>query len=299
MLTIADRSAGMPMAQLTKAGFFRHLAAMVGALLCGGALACGGSTDGDGSGGSAANGGSSSQGGTSGQAGSTSCAGLGPYCTPPACGSQPLVGAECIDGQWQCPAGTIRKEDCPPDSCLSNPGFFCCDAQGGQQQPTCPNHGAAVCPDGFTKSELGQSCPKPPGCELSGCAATELCTYADHSCSSGGKCVAKPTACDTVLAPVCGCDGQIYDNQCMALLGGVDLGTECAAPSQYFACATHFCRLGFEYCEVSGGGTTESYACKPLPAACGATPTCACLSGEPCGAQCSYGGEGSIKLSCA
>jgi hypothetical protein len=47
------------------------------------------------------------------------------------------------------------------------------------------------------------------------------------------------------------------------------------------------------------GDITTTYTCMPLPAACGATPTCACLSGETCGYNCMTGDGGVLLAQCA
>jgi hypothetical protein len=264
-------------------------------------VGCGGATDGD------------RGAGVGGQGGAAGSAGMGAGGTPAPCSApQPLVtcvrdycppgevafGAECRDGVWQCPSGRIPQEQCPPDSCFSNPGFFCCDAEGGQHAPICTNHGAPICEPGLTKSELGQLCKAPPGCEQTGCATTDLCDFKDSYCGSisPGVCVPKPTQCDAKEQPVCGCDSQIYANECEAHLAGVDLGMSCTAPTGFHLCGASLCLLGVEYCEISGAD--EQSACKPLPAGCGTTPTCACLSGLPCASQCSDGGGGYVKLTC-
>jgi hypothetical protein len=102
---------------------------------------------------------------------------------------------------------------------------------------------------------------------------------------------------------VCGCDGKTYRSECEANASGQDisrLGT-CAAPSGTFACGPYFCAHGSELCVAMNGGAITNagtYQCLPLPSGCGATPTCACLSGNtPCGV-CSMSGSGDLTLMC-
>jgi Kazal-type serine protease inhibitor-like protein len=45
------------------------------------------------------------------------------------------------------------------------------------------------------------------------------CGFADE----GGVCRPRPSACLTVIDPVCGCDGSPYDNECWAQKAGVDV----------------------------------------------------------------------------
>lgn len=56
---------------------------------------------------------------------------------------------------------------------------------------------------------------------------------------------------------------------------------------------TQFCYV------VEGGavGNPPQYSCRTLPAACGTTPTCACVQGQGCGNICSAG-DGGIMVTC-
>ena len=54
------------------------------------------------------------------------------------------------------------------------------------------------------------------------CAPTELC--ATGLCEGGvGVCNERPTMCPDTDSPVCGCDGQTYQNACFADMAGVRL----------------------------------------------------------------------------
>jgi hypothetical protein len=138
--------------------------------------------------------------------------------------------------------------------------------------------------------------PTPP------CAADEFCDYGINNCGAfdnQGVCTKRPQACDKNLYPTCGCDGQIHGNECDANAAGTDVNNNgCMPPAGQFSCGAHFCQSNTDYCEheVSDiGGLPDTYTCKPVPAACGATPSCACLSGVACG-TCSASSNGDLTV---
>jgi uncharacterized protein DUF6748/Kazal-type serine protease inhibitor-like protein len=102
----------------------------------------------------------------------------------------------------------------------------------------CGTRGAPVCAD-------GSFCDFPAGSD---------CGRAD----APGTCAPTPELCVEIFAPVCGCDGQTYDNSCFANAAGVSVETE--GP-----CAS----------EPEGAG-------EPSGAACGSRGLPACPEGEFC-----------------
>jgi hypothetical protein len=72
------------------------------------------------------------------------------------------------------------------------------------------------------------ACPLTPGaapCEPcnadANCGAGEFCECRVGSCAkTGGVCVARPEVCPTVVAPVCGCVGTTYGNDCLRQRAG-------------------------------------------------------------------------------
>jgi hypothetical protein len=139
------------------------------------------------------------------------------------------------------------------------------------------------------------------------CPPDEYCDYGPHKSCGGddksGVCKKRPQACPKNYSPTCGCDGKIHDNECYANAAGVDVNDlgSCPAPQGMFACGHSFCAVGQNYCEVQISDVANlpnSYSCKPLPAACGSAPSCACLGGEPCGQSCSQIAPGALETVC-
>lgn len=137
------------------------------------------------------------------------------------------------------------------------------------------------------------------------CAGNEWCDYPEDMCGADdgmGTCVAKPNACDDLYEPVCACDGKVYSNACDAQLQGKDVQLlgGCEPPAEMFACGAEFCSVAESYCQIQisdVAGIPNSYECLPLPANCGADPTCTCLSDLACGNACQESGGG-LTLTC-
>jgi hypothetical protein len=140
------------------------------------------------------------------------------------------------------------------------------------------------------------------------CSATQHCDWLDNRCGrssalGSGECVNNPSGCGAVYEPVCGCDGQVYSNACVASAAGQDVSETggCTPPPNMFACGTRFCPRGTHYCHaVIGGpaGAPGSFSCVVYPASCGDTPTCACLSATTCGGSCVMQAAFEIRTTC-
>lgn len=66
-------------------------------------------------------------------------------------------------------------------------------------------------------------CPAPGTCNVAtqtGCAAGQYCKSDAGLCYGAGTCQAKPQMCNTMYAPVCGCNGKTYGNDCEAAGAG-------------------------------------------------------------------------------
>jgi hypothetical protein len=95
---------------------------------------------------------------------------------------------------------------------------------------------------------------------------------------------------------------MVHGNKCEARRAGTDVSAlaGCTPPSPtMFECGWRFCYSNFSYCEVVvSSATGAQYTCKPLPASCGSSPSCECLSGEPCGAMCQGSASTGLTLTC-
>jgi hypothetical protein len=142
-------------------------------------------------------------------------------CGPdPGCAGEPGCPELCFDGVVCHPSGE------PFDACAARGADLCeIDAQcalieGPDGRRACV---ANVMP-AFCGGFGGFQCPDDQYCEYEGGG----CGFAD----GGGQCQDRPFACAEIFAPVCGCDGNTYGNECIAHSRGVDVlhDGECEGP---------------------------------------------------------------------
>jgi hypothetical protein len=109
------------------------------------------------------------------------------------------------------------------------------------------------------------------------------------ACAEGQtECQGAVDACCRGYAWICNSATHTWTKAGLGCPCLVDAGAHDAGP---FTCGTETCTPA-QYCETGSGGavlpdggTHVSYGCKPLPPACLATATCACVKAQ--GASCS------------
>ena len=135
------------------------------------------------------------------------------------------------------------------------------------------------------------------------CSAGQFCDCRTASCGkAGGVCVTRPEVCSQIAAPVCGCDGMTYANDCerqaagackrhegACVMGGgcVDATGQCTGET----CSPEVpCKATNEVCSANCGAPPSAGTCFDLMSrsctglACGADA--ACLSNQVCLAVC-------------
>ncbi|MFT5433022.1 MAG: hypothetical protein ACI9OJ_003727 [Myxococcota bacterium] len=153
-----------------------------------------------------------------------------------------FAGETCADGQycvWEpteyC-GGADAQGTCAemPVDCDDVDYAPVCGCDGTTYDNACEAGKAGVSPGPLSGCEpvaktcggfLGIACPEGQFCAYSEAA---MCGAADQT----GECSFKPEFCALIYDPVCGCDGKIHSNSCIAASKGVSIAPEswCTAP---------------------------------------------------------------------
>ncbi len=110
------------------------------------------------------------------------------------------------------------------------------------------------------------------------CADTEYCSKEPGDCEGDGICMDLPLACPEIWAPVCGCDGMTYGNDCEANTSGTSVDHEGECFLEPDTCVTNDECLSGQYCVRETGDCLGDGYCIEKPEACPDVwaPVCGC-----------------------
>ncbi len=203
----------------------------------------------------------------------------------------------------KCGAGDQTGQCAPlPQGCTKELNEVCgCDGRTYGNPCMAAAAGVSIAAKGACAPSNGPACG-----EVGGCGAGEFCNFPPESkcglADGPGVCTKLPpkgSACDAVYAPVCGCDGKTYGNDCEALVAGASVAHTGPCETVVGDCGGLLgkqCKPGY-FCdyppEMICGATDGTGSCTPVPEACDKIyqPVCGC-DGKPYGNACEANANG-------
>jgi hypothetical protein len=210
--------------------------------------------------------------------------------TPDQCGG--FAGLLCAEGETcdirMCAVDASGLCVPAPEACIEIYDPVCgCDGETYGNDCERLMAGAALDHEGACGGPEPNECgPFPDGA----CPEGQVCDIHFCGLGAGGVCVPAPDACAEIYAPVCGCDGETYGNDCERLMAGTALDHEgtCGGPepTECGPFPDGFCPEG-QVCDIHFCGLGAGGVCVTRPDACIMIydPVCGC-NGETYGNDC-------------